>query len=246
MEFKPQTVEPKDIPVWFRESLDLTVRHPLLSVCSTALIIFLFAAPTWLSGFLFASTPILFGIGCVIAAAGDDGKSPLAELWHKPLKVWGRLFMLGAYPYLLAIFGAALTTLLPIASSSGLPPEQVSPSFSAGVVMLFALYVWLAAGPFIWFFVPLIANAEMPLGMAAAQAGEAFMLNRFVILLSLALGVVSQLAIILPILVFPFVALVTSLMYVSYRHIWMGRGLNNRAPAKSLLMVPAMAKYHSS
>lgn len=246
MEFKPQAVEPKDIPIWFRESLDLTVRHPLISICTTALIIFLFAAPTWLSGFLFATTPILFGIGCVIAAAGDDGKSPLGQLWSKPLKVWGRLFMLGAYPYLLAIFGAAITTIIPMATSGAVTPEQVSPSFSAGVVMLFALYVWLAAGPFIWFFVPLIANAEMPLDMAAAQAGEAFMLNRFVILLSLALGVLSQFAIVMPVLVFPFVALVTSLMYVSYRHIWMGRGLNNRAASKSQLMVPAMAKYHTS
>jgi len=63
MEFKPQAVDPKDILIWFRESLDLTVRHPLISICFTALIIFLFAAPTWLSGFLFASTPVLFGIG---------------------------------------------------------------------------------------------------------------------------------------------------------------------------------------
>jgi len=242
MEFKPQTVEPKEIFGWLKESLDLTVRHPLISICFTALIIFLFAAPTWLSGFLFASTPILFGIGCVIAAAGDEGDQPLTVLWKKPIAVWGRLFMLGAYPYVLAIIGFALTSALPIGTSAGAEPAQISSTFSAGVVMLFALYVWLAAGPFIWFFVPLIVIAEMPLTEAASQAGQAFILNRFVLLLSLALGVLSQFAIILPVLVFPFVALVTSLMYVSYRHIWMGRGLNHPVANHSLSMASVPAK----
>jgi len=242
MEFKPDTVEPTDIPIWLKESLGLTVRHPLISIFFTALTIFIFAAPTWLSGFLFASTPILFGIGCVIAAAGDEGKNPLIALWKKPLAVWGRLFMLGAYPYLLAIMGSAIVSMLPFDASSGTPIDQLSTTFSAGIIMLFSLYVWLAAGPFIWFFVPLIAVAELPLGTAASQTYEAILLNRFVILLSLALGVISHVAIVLPILVFPLVALVTSMMYVSYRHIWTGRSLNQPVAKRSNLALSVAAK----
>ncbi len=227
MHFKPQQVSPSDSLSWAQEALELTVRHAILNVSVIGIAIYLFAAQIWLSGFIFASIPVLFGIVCVIAQAADEGESPLQNLRSKNLRVWGRLFMLGLYPYLLAVFGMALMSLLPLEPHASAQPSAYNGTFSSGVIMLFAIYAWLVAGPFIWLAAPLLSVAELPMDIAYNQANQAFKLNRFILLLPLVLGVFAHLAFLLPVLVFPLIALTGSMMYASYRHIWLGRGMNH-------------------
>ncbi len=241
MHFEPQQVSPQDSLLWGKEALELTVRHAIIHVMVIGVAIYIFAAQIWLSGFLFASIPVLFGLVCVIAEAADEGVSPLSKLRAKNIRVWGRLFMLGLYPYLLAIFGMVLISLLPIPTHSGVETTTYNGSFSSGVIMLFAIYAWLVAGPFIWLAAPLLAVAELPMGVAYNQANQAFKLNRFVLVIPLVLGVIAHLAFLLPVLVFPLIAITGSMMYASYRHIWLGRGMNHPARKKVTSPIGAQA-----
>jgi len=240
MHFEPQQVSPGDSLIWGKEALELTVRHALVHVLVIGAAIYLFAAQIWLSGFLFASIPVLFGLICVIAEAADNGESPLSNLRTKNIRVWGRLFMLGLYPYLLAIFGMALLSLLPLPVHSATESTTYTGSFSSGVIMLFAIYAWLVAGPFIWLAAPLLAVAELPMGVAYTQANQAFKLNGFVLVIPLILGVIAHLAFLLPVLVFPLIAIAGCMMYASYRHIWLGRGMNH--PVAKRISNPAGAQ----
>lgn len=241
MHFEPQQVSPRDSLLWGKEALELTVRHALVHVIVIGAAIYLFAAQLWLSGFLFASIPVLFGLVCVIAEAADEGESPISKLRSKNIRVWGRLFMLGLYPYLLAIFGMALLSILPVQAQSEVQATAYNGSFSSGVIMLFAIYAWLVAGPFIWLAAPLLAVAELPMGVAYNQANQAFKLNGFVLAIPLALGVIAHLGFLLPVLVFPLIAITGSMMYASYRHIWLGRGMNHPVTKKVSSPIGAQA-----
>ena len=148
--------------------------------------------------------------------------------------------MLGLYPYLLAIFGMVLLSLLPIPVHSTTESTAYTGSFSSGVIMLFAIYAWLVAGPFIWLAAPLLAVAELPMGVAYTQANQAFKLNSFVLVIPLMLGVIAHLAFLLPVLVFPLIAITGCMMYASYRHIWLGRGMNH--PVRKRISNPAGAQ----
>jgi len=85
--------------------------------------------------------------------------------------------------------------------------------------------------------VPLVAVAEMPLVEAAAQSFDALALNRFVIYLIIALAITGFFGVILSVLVFPWVAIVSCMMYISYRHIWFdGPGITRKKPQNIVSM----------
>ena len=85
------------------------------------------------------------------------------------------------------------------------------------------------------FLVPLLALAEAPFLEALRTALIATRRNDFVILVASALAGSAAIGFLTPFLVVPWVAIVSSVMYVAYRDVFLGRSENAPAAAKAVL-----------
>lgn len=229
MNFQPQRVDAKSVFYWFREGLDLSIRKLLIFITLTLIFCGIDYLPLSLNQSLIFLIPMLLGLGCIVAYCADAGYNILVILRSKPIKVWFNLFYIGFIPWIpLIILSIFLVFLSGDVKGDAFVPVPPKPTdFNGGSALFALMFLWfICMGYLIWFIIPLVAIAELPLVIAFEQAGKALGLNKFVIFLVIFFSFSCFFGIILPLIVFPWVAIVTSMMYTSYRHIWLDRGLN--------------------
>lgn len=238
MNFRPQKVEPGSASVWFKDALALSVRKPIFFISATLVFTSICYLPKELGAAAFIALPLLLGLGCVVAECADNGRNPFTILMGKPSHVWGSLLVVGLVPWLALTFIALLAALLvPPGEPLTMNQSATQAIFRGGSTLLALAFLWfLVVGYWLWFVIPLIAVAEISLPIAIDQADEALTLNRFIKLIALAVAFSCLVGFFNSIVVFPWVAIVSCMMYVSYRHIWLDRAAN----------LPVLQAAHSS
>lgn len=238
MEFKPQKVDPRSVWDWFKEALALSVRKPIIFIIITLVFTSICYLPGVLGGVTFIALPLLLGLGCVVAECADNGRNPITIVMGKPRHVWTNLLLVGLVPWLAIAFLAILLMLFgPADDPLIVEQREASEVLGGGSTLLAVSFLWfLAAGYIAWFIIPLIAAAEALLAVAFEQADEALGLNRFVIMVVMAVAFSCLIGCFNAIAVFPWVAITSCMMYVSYRHIWLDRSTN----------VPSLNTAHGS
>lgn len=238
MNFQPQHVEPSSAIYWFKEGLELSIRQSWLFILITLVFCGIHYLPAPVTQILLFVIPMLLGAGCIVAECADLGSNSIATLKAKPFKVWLNLFYIGFLPWVPFFFIGLLLSGLGVEGDGFSPGKPAPTAFDGGAALLALMFFWfITMGYWIWFVTPLVAVAELPLIIAVEQAFEALDLNKIVIIVVLIFAFCCLFGMISPLLVFPWVALVSSMMYTSYRHIWFDRGLNHPTMAMSPQLV---------
>lgn len=233
MVFEPHAVDRKSWRIWFVEGLQLTARVPLAYTLLALVYAGIAYIPPIRGQVFFVLAPLLIGFGCRLALLADRGQ-PKGLRVAPDLRVTVRLLMLGITP--IAILAAFALLLMLVSGGPRMEPPENTVSvtmFDGGVQVLGVLMTWLWITGFLtWTMVPLIAVAELPLAEAFAQATQAFELNRFLLGLTWAAGSICLVLIMLDavILAVPVFAVLSAMMYASYRHIWLDKPRNDEAP----------------
>ena len=226
MEFRPQRVDQTSWRHWLKEGVALSSRRAALFVILTMATGSLHFLPRPLGFIFMAIVPLVLGLGTVIAYCADTSKPIVVFFGRKPLVVWVRIVIVGSVPWLLFVALSAIASWL---IGSGEPPvfdgrAGGSIFAEASMSVMAAMFIWFATlGWWIWFMVPLIVIAELPILESIDQVEEALTLNRFAYKVIAVAAVSTLLGEINPVLVFPWFAIITSVMYVSFRQIWWGR-----------------------
>lgn len=232
--FRPQRVPPASIRLWLRESFALCRRQPLwfLGVAVAWTGVGLLPLPLGFLMLLGLALPL--AAGCLVAHAADTSRSPIDVLAAITSRAWLDLLLAGALPWLAV--GAAILAIaslaqpvLPQAEPLLTVPQFARAEWQPFRDLLAAIFLWLATvGVAGWFVVPLMALAGLPLLQAFSQAVQAISLNGFVIALVYGIAAVGVplAALLSPLLAAPLLAMLSSLMYVSFRHVWLGQGSN--------------------
>lgn len=235
--FQPQRVPFRSLVLWAREAFALCLRKPLAFLALAFAWSMLALLPPPFEFLLLLALPLPLAAGCLFAQAADAGRSPLAMLRNLPWANWSELFLAGSVPWLvvggfIASLSLALAGSNPWSGETDLLsklPLAVDIDWRALSVLYAAQFLWLGTlGVVGWFLVPLQAVAGMPLPTAWQQAVRGLALNGFVagVVLFAAWVCVPLLSLLSPLLAAPLLAFVSSMMYVSFRHIWLGRGMN--------------------
>lgn len=223
--FEPQAVCAKSVGLWFKNGLELTGRKPGHFVILVGCFAGIHYLPEIISNNMFVFVmPILLGAGCIIADSSNQKTFTLQEIRNKPIAIWLRLLLLGIIPWIPIIIISLIGSVL-LGPGDDLLIEKYDgyDVFEGGSAILAIMFFWfITMGYFLWFMVPLISIEELPLGFAFEQAMDALGLNRFVVGLVVFLSFSCFFGMLSSVLVFPWIAVVTSMMYISYRHIWYG------------------------
>lgn len=252
MIFEPQVVDPRSWKNWCREALTLTGRRPVAFVALTLGLAAFAVIPVLGDTLQMILLPLCLGLGCRLASQADNGGPSRRAFTGLSVRAFGHLAVLGLIPLAVAGVLAALLNALQMVEPEpiyrdGLPVAPWIP-FEAGIGIIVSLVMWLfLSGGLIWTLPPLMALADLPLSIAGDQAVLA--LERNSLLLRLAWGIAGGLFLcLLPlglivggvpaVLAFPFLC---CLMYVIYRHIWLGRPNNQPRwrQAVSNALIPA-------
>ncbi|HID99443.1 MAG TPA: hypothetical protein EYP59_04045 [Thiotrichaceae bacterium] len=242
MEFKPRRVAPKSWRFWFKESLSLSTRNILSFTLLALLVSGAHHLPELLRDFVIFAIPLLLSFGVVLACSVDKSINFLGAVSKTPRVVWVRLFVAGSMPWLiLSAFGIVMGLIMQLMGVEGTPPPSFDSGqntyviYEAGMSMLATMFVWLLIlGYFLWFVIPLIVVAELPLIESFDQSLDALLLNGWFVRIILSFSFSAFLfALFFPILFIPWYAVTSSMMYVSFRYIWMGKRDNNPAPVLS-------------
>jgi len=243
MEFQPQQVESKSWRYWFKEALSLSTRNILLFALLALLVSGTHYLPELLRGFTLLGIPLFLSFGVVLAESADKSNTFFSAASKTPRIVWVRLFIAGSIPWIMAsVFGVVLMMISRLIGAHGNPSDfdiaqtqTLSVAYEAGMAMLAVMLFWfITIGYFLWFVVPLIVIAELPIIESYEQSFEALSLNGWFVKVILAFSFAALLfALFLPILFIPWYAMASSMMYVSFRHIWMGKRDNNPVPVSS-------------
>lgn len=239
--FTPQRVSPRSIGLWLREGAELCQRQPLYFLAVTAGWAGVWYLPLPFTFLLLLGLPLPLAAGCVVAHAADTSRSPVHGLAAVPLNVWRNLLIAGALPWL--VVGAMIVALavltLPVTLALG-GDTNIFETLPLGAPQgwqafhdLFAVtFIWLCTvGMVGWFIVPLMAVAGLSIVQAYVQAVRSIALNWFVVGVVFFIGwvCVPLLSFLSPLFVAPLLAILSSMMYVSFRHIWLGKGRNEAA-----------------
>lgn len=259
MIFKPRQVPPGNIKFWFVEALALSQRRLLhFLALSVALYIVLSIEAGDVTMFL---PPILFpvilALGCAIAKSGDESV-PLIEVVFGVGSGWLRVATAAAIPWT----GFLLIYVLLPEFNDGSPvdlntqaqdklrqADDISSLQAVAKVSILALgvlavaYIFFRFTCLIWFLWTLCSVANLPILEALDQSYEAVCINKFVIW---PYTISTVLLFVLPMLLgiwvlFPWLAITCSMLYASYRDVWLSRSANYpvRSGAGSLQQSPS-------
>ncbi len=243
MHFSPRKVPSGNMRFWFVEALELSKRKALLFLLLGLVSMGLGALDE--SGIILVCVfPLILSLGCVVAKSADFSESSLKKIIEVAPQAWMRVFFFGLMP--LFVFFAI--TLLIEMISPGNPgalfkhlekSQEVSVTrnlIGSSIVVVIGASVigvalWITS--YLWFLWALIVIGELPAIQAINQSFEGFYINKFIVW-PYAVSVLSLLLVhILPMLFIPWLAISTSMMYVSYRDVWLGRKENHPALVKS-------------
>lgn len=240
MNFEPQKVSATSAFLWMKEGLELSIRQFLMFFVMTMVFCGSFYLPPVFSHLMLFFIPTILGIGCIIAECADKSLNLIDALDKKSGHIWFNLFAVGIVPWLIPIALALISNALGIEGDNFSPQDPGATAFDGGAALLGLMIFWfLIAGYWVWFIVPLISVAEAPLALSIDQAIHALSLNKFVILIVLVFALSGIIGFLSPILIFPWLALASSMMYVSYRHIWLGKGENELVKTSNVEQVVA-------
>jgi len=186
--------------------------------------------------------PLILSLGCVIAKSTDSSNTLLKTIsevapiaWVRVFIVWSVSLAIFALPGLVLEFTGLMQLIFPDSiSSDGVLKENGSElraliKFSILIAMfasLIAVLLWMTN--FLWFFFTLCVIAELPLMESYEQASDGVLLNKFVIwpyiICVLTLLIIEVL---FPPLFLLWLAVSTSMMYVSYRDVWLAKTKNS-------------------
>jgi len=236
--FTPQRVPAHSIWLWLREGFALCQRQPIYFLCITAGWAGVSYLPLPFTYLLLLGLPVPLAAGCLVAHAADTSRSPLEVLLAMRFGVWRDLLIAGAAPWIAVVGMIGAITVLTLPFTVALNGNA---DFLAGLPLgtphdwqafrdLFGVtFLWLCTVGFVgWFVVPLMAIAGLPLVQAYNQTVRGIALNGFVVgvVFFAAWVCVPLLSFLSPLFVAPVLSILSSVMYVSFRHIWLGKGKN--------------------
>lgn len=243
MQFSPRQVPSGNMKFWLVEALELSKRKAGLFLVLGLVSIGLGAIDE--SGIIFVCIfPLILSLGCVVAKSADVSDSSLKKIFEVAPRAWMRVVIIGLMP-LIVLFAIILLIETispgkPVALFSYLEKSQdvsvtrnligFSIVFAIGASVI-GLALWITS--YLWFLWSLIIIGELPAIEAINQSFEGFYINKFIVW-PYAVSVMSLLLVhILPMLFIPWLAITTSMMYVSFRDVWLGRRENHPALVKT-------------
>jgi len=222
------------------EALQLTRRRVWVYLCLGLLPLALIRVDN--SGLLVTATfPILLACGCVLAKSADHSQSTLRCFLEIGSRSWIRIFLIGsAIPVALTVISIPVETV----ELNQLAQNQLSKNESGSATLFLSVFIVvcflilisvvivLRYYCFLWFFWTLCILPELSASKALDQALDGWLLNRFIVWPFAASSLLLFVTLFLPVLFVLWLAITTSMMYVSYRDIWMMKPKNQPAKAR--------------
>ena len=247
MLFKPRKVPSTNMKSWFVEALELSKRHAVLYVALGVLTMGLAVMDK--NGLVLTSLfPLILSLGCVVAKSADHSESILKSIVEVAPRAWARVLILGSAPAVFLVIVTLIVTLLVetinpsslgalfyhMEQSQELSATRNTMGFSiivAIVVLVIGFTLWITS--YLWFFWTLIVIGELPVFDAVNESFEGFFINKFVAWPYALCVLTLSLVFLMPVIIIPWLAVSTSMMYVSFRDVWLGRKDNHPAVASA-------------
>ncbi len=241
-----------DILVWMKESVLLFKRRPLVFL-SVSLAFFVICYKIRISGYLTFFIALLLCqialVACIVIARGaDESKQLTLNIWYQSfLNTVTTVVLCAAFYVLLWVIAAQLATMLMldevVTESSVPPPIAALQWLYDGTISLFVIYIGVMVTT-MWFLLPLSVFHRLGFVDSVKFAKQGERKNFPVIaaasylpfMVFFILFVFSELALVVAIAALPLFAIY---LYVSFRHVYMGRKENQPQVVKSVAVVPA-------
>jgi len=231
--FKPRQVPRTNLKSWFVEALELSKRNAVAFVMLGLLAMGLGAIDKSRIT-LICLFPLFLSLGCVVAKSADNSESLLKAIVEVAPRAWARVVIIGSTPLIVVLlFILLIEIIIPgniealtyrMEQTQALSATRTSIDF--GLVVLIGavaigMMLWITS--YLWFFWTLIVIGQLTVVGALNQSFEGFFINKFVVW-PYAVSVLTLLLVFhLPMIFIPWLAITTSMMYVSYRDVWLGR-----------------------
>jgi len=245
-ELEPIRVQLSDVSVWLRESIALMRRKFWILLPLSLLVFYLanklqmFAYVTFFAGLLLCQACLAISIE--IASAADNSRAVSVTRCYRALtNSVAAAVVLALFYVLLWLAAAKLSTVLiddsVFAGSDGPPAIASLQWLYQGTIALFVVYIGVMIST-LWFLLPLIVFHKLPLldAMRLAKRGE--QKNFLVVVVAsyapfslfFVLFMFSELALIVAVAGLPLFGIY---LYVSYRHVYLGRRDNAPVPVQN-------------
>jgi len=225
--FGPRPVEPSSWQRWLKEALHLSGKHLALNVCLVLLTVGLLAPFSPM--LLLIVSPALVGVFVLVAHSAASSESVVQTLKAAPAGILRVLFCttmtvsimaIAFFVILMIVKGTTLGS--PVTTSTYVPQEYQISDFLVGSKALFAIGLWLLV-ILPWFAVPLMICTNLSLRLCLDHTFQGVNQNKFVVFVVFfsALAMMGG-ALFHGLTVVPLFPILGSLMYASYRHVFMG------------------------
>ena len=241
-----------DILVWMKESVLIFRRRPLVFMV-ISLAFFVVAYKIRISGYLTFFLALLLCqialVACIVVARGaDESKSLTINLWYQSFVNSVTTMVLCAVFYvLLWVVAAQVASLLMfdevVTESSVPPPIEVLQWLYDGTISLFVAYIGIMVTT-MWFLLPLTVFHRLGFVESVLFAKQGERKNFPVIaaasylpfMVYFILFFFSELALVVAVVALPLFAIY---LYVSFRHVYMGRKESMPEKVRSVEALPA-------
>ena len=249
---EPIRVEFSDILVWLKESFLLFRRRPTLFL-AISVVFFFVCYKVRITGYLTFFIALLLCqvslvVSIVVARCADESRPLTLNIWYRSLlNSIVPVLLCAAFYVLLWVLASKLASMFflddVVDQTSGPPPIDALQWLYPGTVSLFVVYIGIMVTT-MWFLLPLAVFHRMGFVdlVLFAKQGER---KNFPIIAAASylpfmvffiLFVFSELALVVAVVALPLFAIY---MYVSFRHVYMGRKESQPAKVAAVEAVPA-------
>ena len=248
---EPMRVEFPDILSWMRETVLIFRRKPVF-FCLVSVAFFVACYKLSITGYITFFTALVMCqiavvVCIVIARAADESRTLTLNIWYQSLlSSVLTVVLFSAFYVLLWVVAAKLASLLMLdeimTESSVPPPISVLQWLYPGTISLFVVYIGVMVTT-MWFLLPLSVFHKLGLidSMKLAKHGErknfpiVAAASYLPFMVFFVLFVFSELALVVAVLAMPLFGIY---LYVSFRHVFMGRKESEPAVVKASEAVP--------
>lgn len=249
---EPIRVEFSDILVWMKESMLLFRRRPILFLV-ISVVFFFVCYKVRISGLLTFFIALLLCqvslvVSIVVARCADESRPQTLNIWYQSLvNSIVPVILCSAFYVLLWVLASRLASMLfldeLVTESSVPPPIEALQWLYPGTISLFIIYIGIMVTT-MWFLLPLSVFHKMGFVELVMFAKQGERKNFPVIaaasylpfMVFFILFVFSELALVVAVVALPLFAIY---MYVSFRHVYMGRKESQPAKVANVEAVPA-------
>ena len=241
-----------DILVWMKESVLIFRRRPLVFLAVSLVFFFVcykIRITGWLTFFIALILCQITVVVCIVIARGTDESKPLTlNIWYQSLvNSVTTTALCAAFYVLLWVVASQVASMLMldevVSESSVPPPIAVLQWLYAGTISLFVTYIGIMVTT-MWFLLPLIVFHRLGFIESVLFAKQGERKNFPVIaaasylpfMVFFVLFYFSELALVVAIVALPLFAIY---LYVSFRHVYMGRKESMPEKVKAVEAVPA-------